>query len=52
MTAEEVERLLQIAALDKQAENWKAGERALVYQLFLGTGFPCQCVLSALGTTD
>jgi integrase len=38
MTAEEIERLLKVATSSKQSKKWKAGERALVYRLFLGTG--------------
>jgi integrase len=38
MTAEEVERLLQVATLDEASRIWKGGERVLIYRLLLGTG--------------
>jgi integrase len=38
MTADEVEGLLQVAASRARFEQWKAGERVLIYRLLLGTG--------------
>jgi integrase len=38
MTADEVGRLLQVAASETNSEKWKNGERMLIYQLLLGTG--------------
>jgi integrase len=38
MTADEVARLLQVAASDTNTEKWKSGERVLIYRLLLGTG--------------
>ena len=39
MTADEVERLLKVAALGKRkSKKWKPGERVLIYRLLLGTG--------------
>ena len=53
MTAEEVERLLDVAAMDQSSKTWKDGERMLVYQLLLGTGLRSTelfvCVSSKVG---
>ena len=38
LTADEVECLLRVATLDKTDQQWKTGERLLVYRLLLGTG--------------
>ena len=38
MTADEVKRLLDIAASDNPTRAWKAGERMLIYRLLIGTG--------------
>jgi len=39
MTADEIERLLRVAATPGNApKTWKAGERVLIYRLLLGTG--------------
>ena len=38
MTAEEIERLLHATTQSKISDQWKTGERILIYQLLLGTG--------------
>ena len=39
MTVDEVERLLQVAAvLGRKSNKWNPGERVLIYRLLLGTG--------------
>ena len=38
MTAEEIERLLHVTTQSPVSDEWKTGERILVYQLLLGTG--------------
>jgi integrase len=38
MTADEVERLLQVATGGRNSKKWKPGERVLIYRLLLGTG--------------
>jgi len=38
MTADEVERLFQVAESKHKNSRWKTGERILIYRLLLGTG--------------